>query len=291
MHPSFAQEDGGYAGAFLRMGLGARAKSMGDAFVPVADDIFAIFYNPAGLPFLRYNSFSLSYRFLSLDRKFSFIGYAGRIGPSGGISIGWINAGVKNIDERDFTGVITGKIDNSENGFYFSFANRIYKNFSVGISGKILYNKLYSLTAKGFGLDFGILYSGLKNFSFGLQIKDVHSRYTWNSESIYERGTISTDRFPAEFKFGASYLYLPENLLLSVEFDKNEKTDWKLKFGGEKKFFDFLFIRSGYNSSGITFGLGLKIRYSGKISFINYSFCKDNSDINFSNVFSFVVVF
>ena len=38
-----------YAGEFLRIGVGARALGMGSAFVGLADDGTAAFWNPAGL--------------------------------------------------------------------------------------------------------------------------------------------------------------------------------------------------------------------------------------------------
>ena len=70
-----ATGDGGYAAAFSRMGLGARALGMGGAFVAVADDGFASSFNPAGLVQLKRPIFSASYRFMSLDRKLSYVSY------------------------------------------------------------------------------------------------------------------------------------------------------------------------------------------------------------------------
>jgi len=47
-------------GSDLGMGVGARAMGMGGAFVSVADDASAIFWNPAGLTQLAENQFLLS---------------------------------------------------------------------------------------------------------------------------------------------------------------------------------------------------------------------------------------
>src|SRR5262245_57375127 len=41
-----------YAGEFLHVGAGARAIGMGGAFIAIADDASAAYWNPAGLPFL-----------------------------------------------------------------------------------------------------------------------------------------------------------------------------------------------------------------------------------------------
>ena len=44
----YAGGNGGYAGAYLRLGLGARGMAMGNAQVASADQGFGFYYNPAG---------------------------------------------------------------------------------------------------------------------------------------------------------------------------------------------------------------------------------------------------
>jgi hypothetical protein len=44
----FAQEDGGYPGAYLRNGIGTRAMGMGGAYVSLSNDVTGIYWNPAG---------------------------------------------------------------------------------------------------------------------------------------------------------------------------------------------------------------------------------------------------
>ena len=46
-----ASENGGYAGSFLRMGVGARAISMGNTGVAHPTNGYSAFYNPALLQF------------------------------------------------------------------------------------------------------------------------------------------------------------------------------------------------------------------------------------------------
>ena len=53
--------DGGDAGAFLKNGIGVRAISMGKAFVAVADDANAGYWNPAGLAVLNTTQLSAMY--------------------------------------------------------------------------------------------------------------------------------------------------------------------------------------------------------------------------------------
>ncbi len=70
-----AGEGSGQAGAYLRMGVGARALGMGGAFVAVSDDATASYWNPAGLAKLKKNQASFMHARLKMDRNFDFINY------------------------------------------------------------------------------------------------------------------------------------------------------------------------------------------------------------------------
>ena len=84
--------DGGYADAFLRLGLGARAMGMGGAFVAVADDATGGFFNPAGLVQITKRTFGASYRKMTLDRRLSYVAYNHPVRDEATISLAWINA-------------------------------------------------------------------------------------------------------------------------------------------------------------------------------------------------------
>jgi len=264
--------EGGYAGSFLRMGLGARPKSLGGAFVAVADDPYASYYNPGGLPFLDKGFITFSAMFLSLDRKFNYVSFSQGIKPAGGFSIGWMNVGVGNIDMRNFEGEKIGDIDCSENAFYFSFAQILNRYISVGITCKILHQKLYRVTARGFGFDFGILVKPMKNVNVGFLVKDLNAGYAWNTDKIYDRGTVTDDKFPIETKIGTSYLVEKFNLLFAFDFEKNERSNTTFHMGIEKVWRDRFSLRSGINKSNLCFGGGLKFSFRGRVSFIDYSF-------------------
>ncbi len=264
--------EGGYAGSAFRMGLGARPKALGGAFVAISDDSYAAYYNPGGLPFLKDRYINASIMFLSLDRKLNYFNFSQSIKPAGGFSIGWINAGVGNLYERSFEGEKGGIIDYSENAFCFSFAQIINKYISVGLTGKLLYHKLYQLTAKGFGFDLGILVKPIKNLRFGLLVKDLNARYSWNSNEIYERGSSIKDNFPIITRMGTAYNIEKYNLLVAFDIEKNQKSDSKFHLGVEKRLKEQFSLRGGINDGNLCFGGGLKIPLLGKLSFIDYSF-------------------
>ena len=89
----YADTNGGYAGAFLRMGLGAEAMAQGDAMVARASSGFAGYYNPAGLANIRNRTFATSYSHLALDRQLNYVRLSFPLKPTAGLSLSWINAG------------------------------------------------------------------------------------------------------------------------------------------------------------------------------------------------------
>jgi len=83
--------------AFQDVGAGARAPGMGDAFTALADDVYAIHYNPAGLALLERPELGASYTRLLLgltdssDLSVTFLGYAHPLlnGREGVVGASW----------------------------------------------------------------------------------------------------------------------------------------------------------------------------------------------------------
>jgi len=73
--PLLAEDASGQAGAYLKMGVGARALGMGGSFTAIADDGTAAFWNPAGLVQLNKKSISTMHTVLKLDRTYNFLNY------------------------------------------------------------------------------------------------------------------------------------------------------------------------------------------------------------------------
>ena len=153
-------------GAFGRMGFGARGKGMGNAMSAVIYGNVSSYYNPALSPFQSGNSFQTSYSFLSLDRSLNFLSFtknfefgkkkdeSGNEKPRSvaGLSIGLINAGVGDIQERDNQGNVTGDISTSENLAFLGLSTRFSEKVSIGITIKFFYYKLYEdITSTGIG--------------------------------------------------------------------------------------------------------------------------------------------
>ena len=244
--PAYAQL-GGTAGAFSRMGFGARGIGMGNAMTAVTTgDIFG-YYNPALISWTEYRSVSASFGILSLDRHLNFLGYSQQLRPNAGISAGIINAGVSNIDGRDADGEQTGPMKTSENEVFFSFSNKFKAGFSLGITIKLLYYHLYTdVSTTTVGLDAGFLMPVSNAVTIGATVRDMNSKYRWDTSPVYgQQGTTSTEEFPELYTIGASWK-LPDSLgLVSADFEASNKKTLTARLGVEVPLIPELTVRAG----------------------------------------------
>ncbi|MGH7600275.1 MAG: hypothetical protein ACREOI_28310, partial [bacterium] len=85
---------GGYAGAFLRMGIAARSEAMGRAYVAVVEGNESAFYNAASVAMLQRRELNLSFRPLTLDRNFAYLAIGLPIHPKADSSGRALNGGL-----------------------------------------------------------------------------------------------------------------------------------------------------------------------------------------------------
>lgn len=248
------------AGAFSRMGFGARGIGMGNAMSAITTGELNSYYNPALNSFQEGNSFHTSYSFLSLDRNLNFVNFTKRFGSGEegraipGISVGLINAGVDNIDGRDGQGNKFDDLSTSENQFSLSLSNRFSNKLALGISFKFYYYKLYEdVTASGLGFDIGALYLLNENITLSFMVSDIDSKYEWDSSNLYgTSGNTTTDKFPVLKKIGVSYKFNEPNIIAAVEFENSNAETNYIRVGAEYNIFENLYIRAGVDKINIS---------------------------------------
>ncbi|HDN67429.1 MAG TPA: hypothetical protein ENF86_00550, partial [Firmicutes bacterium] len=164
----------GYTGDFLRLGAGGRALAMGDAFVALADDATAGYYNPAGLPQLKSTQLLLQHseRFAGVVKNdFIAVVIPGKTKQNFAVSLFRIG-----VDDIKYTKLKdpTEPFDLSGNRpyvsriasaadwvVYLSFGYRMRSGLSTGSTLKLILRKLGGNSAFGYGIDLGFLYSPL----------------------------------------------------------------------------------------------------------------------------------
>lgn len=272
-------DSAGRAGAYLKMGVGARALGMGSAFVAVADDSTAAFWNPAGLAMLKKPEATFMHADLTLDRDYNFFNYAHPLTSSDGrdrgvVALSHIRFGVDSIPEtRMATERVDGKalqgdepatrVDGryaeGENVFVFSYfsdtekstfgsyAKKIGNRIYGGVNLKYLSHDLFTNSASAWGLDLGFLYEYSDKTIFGLSVRDLGGNMKWDTESGHR------DTIPTTTTFGIAHT-ASEKLLLALDVNRVQDMNPKLFLGGEYWIEEYAALRIGSHDSDLTLG-------------------------------------
>lgn len=258
----------GTAGAqFLKIGVGSRGIAMGEAYDAVCNDVSSIFWNPAGLAFVKGQSAMVGHANWIADIKYDAGAYAYNLGPIGvvGLSFAYLNSG----DIEETTVEMqegTGSYFNTSNlMFGASFARMLTDRFSLGGNLKYVEEKLADEKATAWGVDLGILYyTGFKSLRLGMSIRNFGPELQFSGTyRDYDNGAWVMDattgkpqekeylpyHMPMTFKISLAYdLIEKENQFLTLAADLAHPNDnvEKLNLGAEYKLMNMLALRLGY---------------------------------------------
>lgn len=302
-----AAAQGGYAGAFLRNGVGPRSEAMGRAYVAVVEGNESAFFNPASVALFENREFTASLRTMSLDRSFGYLSFGLPIRPkadstkkviNGGLSLAWIHAGVDNISARDFDGQEYGTLSNSENAFNLSFGLAPHPRLALGVTGRVVLNRLNGVTrdqgtlsTSSFGFDLGAVVEPVEGVRLGFAANNLNLKYTWKTEEVYERGTQRIDKFPKTYRAGLALSRFARGLTLSAELEKGEFRDGRLHFGALAKLKQALQVRAGINDGQPTLGGGYRFGLFGKQSELHYAFSSHADNLDSEHLFAWAFIF
>ncbi len=217
MLPSSAQ----YAGAFARMGFGARGLSMGNALAADARSDTSPYYNPAFAPLASGQKMEASVATLSFDRSLQFLQLSAPLQKKAGFALGIIHAAVSDIDGRDNSGFHTANLSVDEYAGFLAFGLKFSERVSAGINLQMFQTDLFDgLTpARSIGLDIGFVYRIRPSWSVGLVADDLLARYSWDSSDLGGSGSTITDAFPRRIRFGISTYQLDGKLSIHSELE------------------------------------------------------------------------
>lgn len=265
-----AQFSSGRPGAFLRLGVSARALAVGGAFTAVADDPSAAYWNAAGLAQLDHLRILASNQRMSLDRSFNFIGAAMPVGYSGSLGLSWIGLAVSGIEGRSGNTSDPDFIfSNSENALLLSYAHRVTPFFYAGVNLKMIYQKLHDTDATGGGFDASLLLLPTENIRIGLAVQDIKTRTRWSNNF--------QEVFPMTYRAGISFK-VATNLLLAIDAYKVKGDPVDFAWGAEYKAINRVPLRLGYQKQGFVGGGGFEIPMRSIDLSLDYAYGRDRLD-------------
>ena len=293
MYSAAAQADmtksGTTAAQFLKIQVGARAIGMGGAYVAVANDASAIYWNPAGLTHIPdKGAVAFAHTNWLADTQLNFVAVAIKARGIGTLGVSFVSLSMPDMKVRtEFEPEGTGEFFSAGDiAMGISYARAITDRFSAGISAKYIRQQIWHMTASSLAFDLGILFRtdfewltlGMSISNFGPKMqytgKDIFINYDFTSNEYGDNENIfanlQTDRWdlPLLFRFGlaAEIINQDMNQLNAVvearhPNDNTECVSLGVEYGFQRKFF----LRTGYQSlfeddteRGLTFGMGIK---------------------------------
>lgn len=292
------------ATAFLEIGVGSRAVGMGGAFVAVANDATALYWNPGGLSRLPLKEVTLIHTNWLADTKFDFVGIVLPLGQFGtlGASVTSLNMDdmiVRTVEEPEGTGEMFSVGDFSMG---LSYARNLTDRFSIGFNAKYIQQNIWHMSASSIAMDVGVLFStslndmkiGMSISNFGNKMKmegkdvmvqhDIDPAHLGNNDRI--NAHLDTDKWslPLIFRVGVAMDVLrigsANHLTFAVDaIHPNNNTEY-MNLGMEFVVKDMYFLRLGYKSlfmrdseQSLTTGAGMEYTLIGNVSFmIDYAY-------------------
>lgn len=266
--------DKGTSGAqFLKLEPGARPAAMGGAFSAVADDVYAAYYNPAGLGRLKsveiagmHNSYfqGISHNFGAVAVPIlSWVDTRLARNEYGVMAFSLTSLAVSGIERR---GVIEtdqpiGEFGANDFAYSLAYGKELTGEFSAGAAVKFIDQTIDDARSTALGLDLGGLYR-LDRWSLAAGLRNYGTKVKFRSEA---------DPLPLTGYLAGSYRF-SERFLGAADIRVPRDNSIKLALGGEyrRRFLDDLtgFARGGYNMAnaeadgfnGVTLGAGLRFR-------------------------------
>lgn len=249
----------GESGAvFLKIGQGARALAMGEAYVAVADDLYASYWNPAGLAKINAPQFGGMYGFWFQDIATQYLTFAAPAGDmviGGGITM----LQVKDIEEWKNEDTYLGKFDSSDMAITLSCARKVNTKANVGANLKLIRLKIKNESASACALDIGGLYhpSSIKGLTLGVSLQNLGTSLKFKKEK---------DSLPFNIKIGCAYRLFEERLIVAGDLNSPNDSDINIRLGTEYTYpinqNNSVAIRAGYREGAdlgkITVGCGLR---------------------------------
>jgi hypothetical protein len=278
------------SGQILKMGAGARAAAMGNAYTGLSNDVSAIYWNPAGL--CRVDT--LSSQFMHTEWfagiKYEWFGFTCPVQNNSHLGFGVQYLSYGSLKRLDETGLQLGTLNPSDIVFTISYAFELY-GLNVGVNLKHISSKIY-YSAQTQSFDIGILCNKFriaeKELYIGSVIQNIGGKMQFDKKD---------DPLPLTIKSGLSYNIL-KNFLGTLDVEMPSDNSLNGGLGAEyllnvTKDSDLSF-RLGYNTktsevnslNGLTTGVGIKYtQFLFDYSFVPYGDLGDTHTISMSFVY------
>lgn len=240
---------------FLKIGVGARGAALGEAMVAVANDVSALYWNPAGLTQAEENAVMAAHAAWLVELQHDFVGAIYRLTPSDVIGLSVISLATDDME-------ITTETQPQGTGMYFryrdlalgvSYARKLTDQFNFGATVRYVHEKLGVLKIETVLFDLGTYYwLGLGTARFGVAVSNFGSDVAPQGQ-VKGLGGTTIESFqsfspPTMFKLGIAFDPLyddQQKLTTTVQLSHPNDNAENVRMGLEYSWNKWLFLRAG----------------------------------------------
>lgn len=266
-----APAQAGSAGAepfnFLFLDANARAVGLSGACTARASDVNALLYNPAGLAGVKKHQATFMHNQYFQDISQEYLGYASPYGW--GASFNYLSYGdIPRTTVSNQAGAGLGSFGASDMALSAGYGRELRDGLAAGAAVKMVRESLDDVSATGFALDLGLLYSfpAVDGLSVGAALQNLGPKVKFDS---------AEESLPMNLRLGGAYSFeiLGRQSSASLDLTRERSEDMLAAAGFEMAAAESFPVRLGYNTRnedgpGITAGLGY---INGDLSF-DYAF-------------------
>lgn len=258
---------------FLKIGVGGRASAMGDAFVAVANDVSALYWNPAGLAQTVDDEIMFSHNNWVVDIGHEFFGAGYHLSSNDVIGIAFSALHMEDM-------AVTTEVNPFGTGEYFSvgdislalsYSRKMTEQFSFGASIRYIEETLDKLKMRGVMVDLGTYYwTGLGTTRFAVTITNFGNELSpdGNVNLFGGRKNDSWQSFspPTMFRIGFAlepYQTESNRITTSIQLNHPNDNSENVSTGIEYAWNEMFFLRGGYkinvDEENISLGAGVRM--------------------------------
>ncbi len=277
---------------FLEIGAGARAAALGNAFVAVADDASATYWNPAGLLAIRRNDVLGTHNAWIQDLRHEFAAFGARRGRHA-IGLSFIGLYTDDIDARNEVGDYVGQFGYSDNAFAASYAFQLSDALGLGATARYVRESIIGVpemdtgteippdnVLSGWAWDFGGTWkTPAQGLTAGVALRNLGGQLSYDFS-----GAQSFD-LPSAMQAGLAFRrpdFRNGALTLSADFLAARGADASIRMGAEYAYRGQFLVGAGYKTGleneNVSFGIGYE-----KGVRVNYAFTPLYSDLGNSH--------
>ncbi len=270
---------------FLLLGASARGAALGSGFTAIANDVSALYYNPAGISLLKTNQAQISTYDYVAETRYSWGGIAFPFGGGSkafGVQLGTFGFDkqpVYTVDQPDGTGAFYS-VNQTFAGV--TYAQNFSDRFSAGLTGKFVFDQLGNVNGSAFAIDFGTNFHsqlGGKPIQFAFTLANLGTNISYSGKAINVNvprdNPDSVPTLPQPGQLRTKAFPLPTTFRVGLAYDVISAASTRVTVLGE-------FNQATSNKAGFGFGTELALNRLGGSGFgaavrASYSYAPANN--------------